>query len=126
MNKTFNGNKYYKHNNNYWVRTTQTYLSHDVWNYNYPNDPILENEVLHHKNGDRSDDRIENLEKMTREEHSRLHAIGENNSQYKGGMKHKTIYLGFGTVKERLYYQIPCNINSLGEVGSSYFDFYNK
>lgn len=33
-------------------------------------------EVVHHKNGDTTDDRPENLEVMTRREHSRLHRLG--------------------------------------------------
>lgn len=33
-------------------------------------------EVVHHKNGDTTDDRPENLEVMTRREHSRLHRVG--------------------------------------------------
>jgi len=44
------------------------------------------NEVVHHINGDRSDDRLENLQLMTREEHGRYHGTGERNPVYgKGG-----------------------------------------
>lgn len=44
------------------------------------------NEVVHHINEDRSDNRLENLQLMTREEHSRYHGIGERNPVYgKGG-----------------------------------------
>jgi hypothetical protein len=34
------------------------------------------NEVVHHKNEDYTDDRIENLEVMTRSEHMKLHRTG--------------------------------------------------
>ena len=41
--------------------------------------PLLRNEVVHHINDDGKDNRIENLELMTREEHSRMHEIGKPN-----------------------------------------------
>lgn len=37
---------------------------------------LRRNEVVHHKNGDTTDDRPENLEVMTRSAHSRLHRLG--------------------------------------------------
>ncbi len=44
-----------------------------VWNKYNPNDPIKPGEVIHHKNEDKLDDRIENLQKLPDSEHRRLH-----------------------------------------------------
>ena len=41
--------------------------------YEAANGPIPEGYVVHHTNGDRSDNRLENLEAMSRAEHIRLH-----------------------------------------------------
>ena len=35
--------------------------------------PLKENEVVHHKNGNKGDNRPENLEVMTKSEHIKLH-----------------------------------------------------
>jgi len=34
---------------------------------------FYDGDVLHHRNGDKTDNRIENLQRMTKEEHNRLH-----------------------------------------------------
>lgn len=43
--------------------------------------PLLPSEVVHHKNGDESDDRPENLEALTQSEHATLHALERSLAQ---------------------------------------------
>ena len=79
-NKFFNYRKYWFNKvSKRWLRTTGrgVLLSHDVWNFFHSNDRILKSDgyVIHHINGVSSDDRIENLQKMTRSEHSVVHGL---------------------------------------------------
>ena len=85
--KHFNGKRYLLYQGR-WKRTSykHTFLSHDVWNFFNPDNPIKKGEVIHHINFKPFDDDIENLEKMRLGEHSRLHNSGERNSKWKGGI----------------------------------------
>lgn len=47
--------------------------SHYVWNLAHPDDVVHRGDVVHHINRVRDDDRIENLSKMDRSVHHRMH-----------------------------------------------------
>lgn len=84
----FNGFKYTLNQGRWKVNNkSRELLSHHVWNYYNPDNPLIGGEAIHHINNDKSDDRPKNLKKMTRGEHTSLHSKGinhqyENNPMY--------------------------------------------
>ena len=69
-----------------WVNAPECPYSHKgvvtesryIWWLNHPDDPILPGEVIHHINGNRQDNRIENLAKLPWSGHMRLHQDMKN------------------------------------------------
>lgn len=77
------------------------------------------NEVVHHINGNTKDNRIENLEAMTRSEHSKLHYKRENISE-----EHMNAFKNSWKGKPREYQakltqDEICEIKSLSQQGLS-------
>ena len=70
-------NKEYHLSGSIWIHCSL--LAHDVWNYYNPNNRIKRGDgnVIHHKDEDSSNNKIKNLEKMTRSKHNSLHATGK-------------------------------------------------
>ena len=112
MNKFFNCRKYcFDKSIGRWERTVlpQLSLSHDMWNYYNPENLILKNEVIHHKNGDSSDDRIENLQKMKDSEHKKKHMTGNQYSLGKQNTLDKHWSLS-GETKQKMSDAKMCHI----------------
>lgn len=59
-------------------------IYHKIWNENNPNDPILLNDgnVIHHKDGNRKNNNINNLQKMAKSDHNTFHHKGCKNYFY--------------------------------------------
>jgi len=52
-----------------------------IWDQAHPNDPVQTQEVVHHINGVKDDDRLENLMKLpSQAAHARLHQTGKTKS----------------------------------------------
>lgn len=66
--------------NNHYVGSKGLLLSHAIWNFYFPSDPILKGEMIHHKNEIPTDDNIDNYVKMLRPEHIRIHHVGKKRS----------------------------------------------
>lgn len=81
----FNGEKYTLRNNGYYGKTRgkRNLLHRDVWTSSKGSIP--EGYDIHHINGDKSDNRIENLECLPKSEHTRLYS--PHNNQYTKGRK---------------------------------------
>lgn len=78
---TFNGKKYTLRNNGYYGLTEgkRTMMHRDIWKFYNGNIPIGFD--IHHKNHDKTDNSIKNLELIKKDEHARRFATGNN--QYK-------------------------------------------
>lgn len=86
--KYWNNQKYYL-NGNRWFRTKNPciQLAHDVWNFYNPTSRIEKGDgnVIHHINKDSLDNRIENLQKMSRGKHTSFHLIGNGHGKSNKG-----------------------------------------
>jgi len=62
----------------------QRMFCHIVWNLYHPSDKIIKGDgyCIHHIDGNKLNDNISNLEKLTLKEHAKLHSMGKNNNMY--------------------------------------------
>ncbi len=49
-------------------------LANVLWNICHPDDPVMSDEMVHHKDGDKKNDDPSNHEKMTKKAHKSLHS----------------------------------------------------
>ena len=64
-------------------RVTNTYHAHNAWNKYHPDDPIFKGggNVIHHIDNNNKNNCLDNLQKMTRAEHTILHNTGRVTSE---------------------------------------------
>lgn len=65
-----------------------------IWLYYHPEDPILEDELIHHINGNHNDNRIENLKKIKRANHGVEHSDLRKDFPYNGNGNDKNKVVG--------------------------------
>lgn len=69
--------------------------------------PLLETELVHHKNGIKADNRIDNLVIISRAEHVKEHHGGTNNCNWKGQKPERTCAACGNTFQVKFHYLKP-------------------
>jgi len=95
----------YSYKPNHGKRSSDSQLKHRVIYENFLGRKLAKNEILHHKNGDKTDNRIENLELMTRNKHNNLHHNweGKNNPTCNITPKHKESFKRAWVIRKKKF-----------------------